>query len=228
MQKLIIVALLGIASPALAEDGAAILQKDCVSCHNLAGPAPQTLKELWNIKGPNLAYAGNKYRKEWLVRWLQAPRQIRPAGEFYGNHIKIGDKHDEVDASTLKPHMALSKSDAVAVAAELMKLKQHDDLIAKEKIVPGKGTKMMDEMMFDKFLGCMACHQIEPDFGGMSGPEVYTAAERLQPEFIASFIRSPQAWEPKTWMPNKHVSDSSIQKLGYYFEEIATGASNAK
>ena len=228
MKKIIMVVLLGIASPVLAEDGAAILQKDCASCHNLAGPAAQTLKEVWSIKGPNLAYAGNKYRKEWLVRWLQAPRQIRPAGEFYGNHIKTGDKHDEVDASTLKGHMVLSKSDAVAVAAELMKLKQHDDLIAKEKIVPGKGTKMMDEMMFDKFLGCMACHQIEPDFGGMSGPEVYTASERLQPEFIASFIRSPQAWEPKTWMPNKHVSDSSIQKLGYYFEEIATGGGNAK
>lgn len=228
MKKLFVVIWFCFTTPVLAEEGGKILQKDCVVCHNLSGPAAQTLKEVWSIKGPNLAYAGNKYRKEWLVRWLQSPRQIRPAGEFYGNHIKVGDKHDEVDAATIKGHTVLSKSDAVLVASELMKLKQHDDLIAKEKMVPGKGTKMMDEMMFDKFLGCMACHQIEPDFGGLSGPEVYTASERLQPEYIASFIRNPQAWEPKTWMPNKHVSDSSIQKLGYYFEEIATGAGNGK
>jgi hypothetical protein len=133
-----------------------------------------------------------------------------------------------VDTATIKDHMALSKPDAVAVAAELMKLKQHDDLIAKEKIEPGSDSKMMGEMMFDKFLGCMACHQIEPDFGGLSGPEVYTVADRLQPEFIASFMRNPQAWEPKTWMPNKHVSDANIKKLGYYFQAIAEESGNAK
>ena len=38
-----------------------------------------------------------------------------PGGEFYGNHIKPGDKHDVVDESTLKDHMALSKADATAV-----------------------------------------------------------------------------------------------------------------
>lgn len=228
MKKLIVIALACLATPVLAADGAAILKKDCESCHNLTGPAPQTLKELWAIKGPNLAYAGNKYRKEWLVDWLQQPRQIRPAGEFYAKHIKTGEKHDVVDESTIKPHIALPAPDAAAVAAELMKLKQHDDLIAKEKIEPGTGSKMMGEMMFDKFLGCSACHRIEPDFGGLSGPEVYTAAKRLQPEFIASFIRNPQAWEPKTWMPNKHVSDANIQKLGYYFEAIATENGNAK
>src|SRR5512135_2887970 len=129
---------------------------------------------------PEGAYAGNKYREEWLVSWLQKPQRIRPAGEFYGNHIKPGDKHDVVDTATLKDHMTLSRADATAVAHELMELKQHDDLIAREKLEPGTGSKMMGEMMFDKFLGCMACHQIEPDYGGMSGPEVYTAAKRLQ------------------------------------------------
>ncbi len=217
-----------IAAPALADDGMAIIKRDCVTCHNISGPAPQTLKEVWNLKGPNLAYAGNKYREAWLVSWLQKPQRIRPAGEFYGNHIKIGDKHDVVDEATLKDHMVLSKADATAVAHELMELKQHDDLIAQEKLEPGTGSKMMGEMMFDKFLGCMACHRIEPDYGGLSGPEVYTASRRLQPQFIASFIRNPQAWEPKTWMPNKHVSDANLQKLVYYFDALAAGEGNGK
>lgn len=213
---------------AVAKDGAAILHDSCASCHNLTGPAPKTLKELRNRKAPDLFYAGNKFRQEWLVDWLQKPQQLRPAGEFYGNHIKTGAKSDEVDPATLTAHVALSKADAEAVAAELMKLKPHDDLIAKEKIEPGSISKMMGEIVFDKALGCMACHQIEKDYGGFSGPELYTASKRLQPQYIASFIRSPQAWDPKTWMPDKHVSDENIQKLVRYLQELSKEGGDVK
>lgn len=215
-------------SVAFAADGNAILNKDCVSCHNLTGPAPQTLKDLWARKGPDLFYAGNKYREEWLVSWLQKPQRIRPAGEFYEDHIKRGDKRDEVDPSTLKDHVALSKDDAVAVAATLMQLKPKSDLIAKENIPPGTISEFMGEMVFDKFLGCMACHRYEPDEGGLSGPELYTAGKRLQREYIASYIRSPQAWDPKIWMPNKHVSDANIQKLVYFLEGLGGEHNDAK
>ena len=225
---LLAIALLSLASTASAVDGMAVLQKDCVACHDIKGPAPQTLQALWDRKGPDLFYAGNKYRQEWLVSWMQKPVRIRPAGEFYGDHIKPGAKGDEIDSSTLTNHMAITESEAVAVAAELMKLKPNDELIAKEKIEPGTISKMMGEMNFDKFQGCMACHLIEPEYGGFSGPEVYTAAQRLQPEFIASFIRKPQAWDPKTWMPNKHVSDQSIQKLVQYLQVIGKESAHAK
>jgi len=220
--------LLALPLVASAADGMTILQKDCVTCHNLKGPAPQTLQALWDRKGPDLFYAGNKYRREWLVEWLQKPKRIRPAEEFYEKHIKPGVKRDEVDATTLESHVALSKDDAVAVATELMKLKPHDDLIAKEKITPGMISKQMGEMVFDKFQGCMACHLIEPDYGGLSGPEVYTAGIRLQPEYIASYIRSPQAWDPLIWMPNKHVSDGNIQKLVDYLELLSKESENGK
>lgn len=219
---------LAVSSPGFAADGNAILNKECVSCHNLKGPAPQTLKELWARKGPDLFYAGNKYREEWIVSWLQKPQRIRPAGEFYGDHIKRGDQRDMVDESTLKDHMALSKDDATAVASVLMQLKPKSDLIAKEKIEPGTISEFMGEMVFDKFLGCIACHRYEPDEGGLSGPELYTVSKRLQPEYIASYIRSPQAWDPKIWMPNKHVSDANIQKLVHFFEVLGEGKNEAK
>jgi mono/diheme cytochrome c family protein len=231
MNRITLAVLLGLslnvfADAALAADG--ILKKDCAACHKIAGPAAQTLKEAFAKKGPDLWYAGNKYRQDWLVSWLQKPEHIRPAGMYYGDHIKPGAKSDEIDTATLKDHVVLSKDDATAVAAELMQLKPHDDLIAKEKIEPGTITKSAGEMNFDKFWGCMACHLIEPEYGGLSGPELYTAGKRLQPEFIASFIRSPQAWEPKTWMPNKDVSDGSILKMVRYFDVLSKESANAK
>ncbi|MDE2259254.1 MAG: cytochrome c [Betaproteobacteria bacterium] len=213
----------------LADAGSAILSKDCVGCHNLKGPAPQTLKELWERQGPDLFYAGNKYRQTWIVEWLQKPQRIRPAGEFYGQHIQSGaGGKDVIDTSTLKPHMALSKEEATSVAAELEKLRPHDDLIAKEKVSVAPISKQMGEMVFDKFQGCLACHTIEANYGGLSGPELYTAGRRLQPEYIASYIRNPQAWDPKSWMPNKHVSDANIQKLVNYIEVLSTESRNVK
>jgi mono/diheme cytochrome c family protein len=213
---------------ALAADGGAILKQDCASCHSLTGPAPQTLQQLWERKGPDLFYAGNKYREPWLVSWLQKPQRIRPAGMFYGAHLKHGQNSDEVDPATLETHPALNAADAAAVAAALMRLKANDALPAAEKVQEGTISKSMGEMVFDKFLGCMACHEIEPGYGGLSGPELYTAAKRLQPAFIASYIRSPQAWDPRTWMPNKHVSDNNIQKLVHYFDTLSKDVADAK
>jgi|SRR5450759_5230435 mono/diheme cytochrome c family protein len=226
MQRIIFAALLGFSGAALAEGG--MLQRDCSACHNITRPAAQTLKDAFAKNGPDLFYAGNKYRQEWLVSWLQKPERIRPAGMYYGDHLKAGVKSDEIDTATLKDHVALSKADAAKVAHELMELKPHDDLIAKEKIEPGTVSKQMGEMAFDKFLGCMACHLIEREYGGLSGPELYTAGKRLQPEYMASFIRSPQAWELKSWMPNKHVSDGNIQKMVSYLQVLSKEAANAK
>jgi mono/diheme cytochrome c family protein len=211
-----------------ADEGSAMLTQRCAGCHNLTGPAPHTLKELWARKGPDLFYAGNKYRAEWLRAWLQKPTRIRPAGEFYVDHIRSGEKGDEIDPTTLEPHLALSAADADALTQALMRLKAHDELIAAEKIEPGSISKSMGEMAFDKFLGCIACHEIERGEGGASGPELYTAALRLQPEFIASYIRSPQAWDPKIWMPNKKLSDPNIQKMVHYLAELTKEQSNAK
>ncbi len=99
------------------EDGMAVLRHQCSSCHNLTGPAPSDLKGLWARKGPDLFYAGNKYRREWLEAWLQKPTRIRPAGMFYMDHIRPGPKRDMIDAAGLPEHVRLDASQAKAVAA---------------------------------------------------------------------------------------------------------------
>jgi len=203
-----------------AADGAALLKQDCAACHNLSGPAPATLQQLWERKGPDLFYAGNKYKEAWLVQWLQKPARIRPAGMFYGNHVKPGTKADEVDAATLTVHPVLGEADAKAVAGALMKLTARSDLIKQGDYQPGSIALAMGEMLFDKFRGCLACHEIEAGYGGLSGPEVYTAAQRLQEDWLVSFLRNPQAWEPKTFMPNKHLSDIDVQKLVHYLRAL--------
>jgi len=218
MKQLAIVMTLALAfTPALAAGG--FLQDRCASCHDITGPAATSLSELKSRKGPDLFYAGNKYRAKWLTAWLQKPTRIRPAGALYMSHIKPGPKHDEIDTATLTKHVALNAKDAATATQALMSLKPHSDLLTDKAFVPGPSP--MGEMSFDKFYGCMACHEIEPGFGGQSGPEVYTAGRRMTPEFIMSYIRNPQAWTPKGLMPNKHVPEGNIPKLANYMLDLA-------
>lgn len=198
-----------------------IVERDCVACHDITGPAPTTLEALWARKGPDLFYAGNKYRAEWLEQWLQKPGRIRPAGMFYGQHVKQGDQSDAIDEASLTTHPALGAADAASVAAALMTLKARSDLIKPGDYQPGTISMSMGEMMFDKFRGCLACHEIEPGYGGVSGPEVHTAALRLQEDYLMSYMRNPQAWDPRSFMPNKHLNDADLQKLVHYLRGLA-------
>lgn len=206
---------------ARAASGKEILNDQCSECHDLNGPAPRTLEELWNRKGPDLFYAGNKYKRKWLEEWLKRPTRIRPAGMYYGGHITETPDGDAVDQSTLEPHVALSSDEAEKAAAALMTYKAKADLITFGAYEPGTISLTMGELMFDKFRGCLACHQIEPGYGGLSGPEVYTAADRLQEDYLISYMRNPVAWDPKVFMPSGYIRDKDLQKFVHYFRALS-------
>lgn len=214
---------------AQASDGKAILERQCAGCHNLTGPAPATLRGVWQRKGPDLFYAGNKYKRKWIESWLQRPQRIRPAGMYYGNHLKTDpDGRDALDESGLTTHPKLSHDDAAAVAEALMTYKAKSNLVNPGEYKPGAISLRMGDLMFDKFKGCIACHRIEKDYGGLSGPEVYTAAERLQEDYMISYMRNPQAWDPRIFMPARHLSERDLQKFVHYFRALSKEESTPK
>jgi mono/diheme cytochrome c family protein len=209
-------------APARADEGGEkLLAARCAGCHNLAGTAPHAPRDLWDRKGPDLSYAGDKYREAWVKAWLQAPRRIRPAGAFYGRHIKATDQWDTVDTASLKPHPSLSKGDADRAADALMTRHARHALVDGVKVPEASISLAMGDLMFDKFKGCVACHQSAPDYGGFSGPELYTAYRRLQPAYLYSYMKDPQAWDPGVWMPVMPLSDTDLGKLIHYLELIA-------
>jgi cytochrome c2 len=210
------------------EVGADILKQRCAKCHDLTGPAPQTIRKLWERDAPDLFYAGNKFRREWLVEWLQKPVRIRPAGVNYLRTInsaptqkkEVKDKnYDVLYGAVLRPlkHLKLKPAEAEAVATSLMKLKPHDKYLAGMKLDRSKDVGLdKGEVLFDKVYGCLSCHQIEPGYGGYTGPEVYNAGRRLQPEFMLSYITRPKNWDPKIWMPNGNVKPDDLQRIVNY------------
>lgn len=228
MKRTILAALLGVtfaSSTVLAADnpGPGILKSQCISCHAIAKPDNTSLDRLWERKGPDLYYAGSKFNKQWLVKWLQDPVRIRPAGEFYTKHVKGSDKEDVVDESTMTPHMKLSKTDAEAVADALMALSGPDGLVTHGAFKGGKVSMSMGAMFFNKLRGCAACHMAKPGTGGSSGPELYTAGERLQADYIYSYIKNPQAIDPHIWMPTLNLAEPDLQRLTGYILQLGEG-----
>lgn len=203
----------------LAETVAGTLAK-CSQCHQMSGPAKKSLSARQQRKGPPLFYAGDKFRKGWLESWLQNPTRIRPAGDYPPPVSEPGTKSDVVNPEKLSPHPRLDAATARAVTAHLMSLRPKKALLAKEDYKPGRISERMGAMNFVKFQGCAACHKDTPKYGGISGPELYTAWTRLQPAFIASYIRNPTAWEPRSLMPNKHLNSVPVKKLADYLRTI--------
>lgn len=199
---------------------AAGVASKCGACHQLSGPGDTTISTRDERKGPPLFYAGNKFRKEWLANWLANPVRIRPAGDTPIAHVMSTSEGDAIDESTLADHPRLSVNEAAKVTDYLMSLKPNDNLIAAEKVTQLNVSPRMGAMDFVKFKGCGGCHMDTATDGGVSGPELYTAWQRLQPEFIASYIRDPVAWEPRSIMPNKHLADGPIDKLVNYLRII--------
>jgi len=206
--------------PIFAASGQELAISQCANCHALEEPRHDQMPagERAARKAPPLFYAGNKFRREWLTGWLQNPERIRPAGYFPPDHVIEGQEGDLVDEDSLPKHPRLSRQQAEQVTDHLMTLNHFASRIADVDYQPGSIAWKMGNLNFGKFNGCDACHRDAPNHGGVSGPELYTVFDRLQPAFIFSYISNPVAWDTHTLMPYKALNPDVIKKLVDYLK----------
>lgn len=224
MRWLLLIAAAGSAAALLGQAHAADrLDPSCATCHALVKPSETSIDRLWERRGPDLWYAGSKFKPDWLVAWLQDPKPIRPAGYPYFKTIKEAADHDVADSAKLSPHPKLAKAAAEAAAAALMKLKASADLVPAGAFKGDMGGARMGALAFNKLRGCIACHQGEGGQGGFSGPELTDAGARLQPDFIAAYTADPQRLDPHIWMPTLKLKDQDIQRLTAYLAQQGQG-----
>ena len=208
---------------AVAAEGGEIVSGRCVSCHNMDGPAVTTFEGVLKRRAPDLFYAGSKFNRPWLVQWLQKPTVIRPAGVMFLNHIVNEGGKDMVRSDSIKPCPAnLSSEDAEAVANYLMTLT--DSAMKTGVIDPAKKfRKSMARRLFTKQLPCVACHTArlgKKTWGGVSGPNLIEAGNRLNPDWVYARIKNPQHWDPKTWMPKFELSHRKRELLTLFVSSM--------
>jgi len=217
-------ALLG--GPAFAAGGDELLKQQCSACHALGKPADGGVERLLARKGPDLHYAGAKFNKDWLVAWLQNPTPLRPGGAMIANAVKPGaaGAPDEIDAGKLQPHPKLAAADAAAAAEALLALGTGDGLVTAGAFKGEPVSGAMAALLFNKLRGCASCHSGKPGAGGSSGPELYTAGDRLRPDYVVEYIRNPQKFDPHVWMPRLDLNEADLQKLAGYLMTLKQGA----
>ncbi len=206
------------AGGALAADGKALVGKfKCADCHKMQGPAVKTIADVMKRKAPDLFYAGSKFNRDWLVKYIQNPTKLRPGGVVYLNHIKLDGDQDTV-GKVLKCASKLSAGDAEAVADYLMTLKDPDMKTGVFK--PGKVKKARAKMVMLKKEACNACHMFPKKGGGVSCPTFEGIGSRLNPDWMYSFIKNPRKWDPKIWMAVRDFDDATLQLMVNYLSSL--------
>lgn len=164
--------------------------KKCSSCHYTKGPAREkTIADQLKKKGPELWYAGSKFQKAWLKKWLQKPKPIRLMA-FNSLTKKNKGKHPK-----------LSGGDATKVTDFLMSLTSK--VVKAGVIKPKKSAK--GKLIFKKKMPCGGCHQYPARKkklkGGRTGPSLANAGKRLNPDWIYAYMKQPKVFKPVKMMP---------------------------
>lgn len=166
-----------------ADSGEKTVKSLCVQCHRIEGkPAPRKTKS-----APDLIWAGNKYRQEWLVAWLQKP-------EF--KHYPVGY---DFRPERKKPHLALPADQAKAAAAFLAN--QKDARIKVGVMKPGTPEQLARGEKLYREHGCQNCHLTPANtpkgyVGGTSSTSLLKLNERLNADWVYRFNQNPDDFEP--------------------------------
>ncbi|MFQ5481004.1 MAG: c-type cytochrome [Thermodesulfobacteriota bacterium] len=186
--------------------GRTIFTMQCISCHSINRPAARpTIDEALGEKGPAMWYAGSKYKEGFIKRWIQDPKPLR------------GMVYNSLTERSEGGHMTLDTAEAAEVATYLMGLTSPD--VVEVEIKP-KAT-VRGRFIFQKKLGCYGCHTIKRGsrvVGGLTGPTLLGTADRLNPQWIYSYIKNPGAFTPRSPMPNysKMLSEVKLKALIAY------------
>ena len=204
------VAMIFMASNSFADAGkgkATFKAKKCGgACHQTAGPANEkTFADQLKKKGPELWYAGSKFKKDFVSKWLQDPKPIRPMAY---NSMTVKNKAN---------HPKLSAGDAANVTDYLMTLTSKDvevGAVKAKKNIQGK-------LMFQKKQACQACHLFKKRkkiVGGLVAPSLVGAKERLQPDWVYAYLLKPKVFKPVKRMPvyNGIISEPDMKNLAQY------------
>lgn len=216
---LFVALLLGGASDDVASRGRALAQQKCASCHAFEQQADVYAMVLRD--GPALVHAGNKFRREWLVAWLQSPHRIRPAGYLPFRFTISTGEGDRVADALIPDHPAVPRDEAEAIASWLATLRRPLNAVPAAEGEPVRG-----EVHFQKILGCASCHRLGDD-GGPSAPELSTAAERLNEQWLRAFVFDTPSWSPAT-MPRSAMRGAQLAAITSYITAARAGAASER
>lgn len=162
-----------------------LIKNSCASCHRFEGKPDSRFK----LRAPDLMWAGSKYQRPWLIRWLTGKE-----APLYAKGYRWDLSQGEMK------HPAVSESDAQALADYIEK--QYKDRRVKVGAFDvSKVTAMEVEFGRGAFKAhaCIGCHVIEENGKIIGGPQSTSLAEagrRYNVDWLYRFGQNPQDFNP--------------------------------
>ena len=162
-----------------------LIQNNCAGCHRFEGKPDSR----FNLKAPDLIWAGSKYQRSWLIRWLtgkEAPLYAK------------GYRWDLPGAPG--KHAAVSESDADAIA-DYFEQHYKDPRVKVGAFDVAKVSAMEVEFgrQAYKAHACIGCHVIEENgkvIGGPQSASLVASGKRYHMDWLFRFGLNPQDFTP--------------------------------
>ena len=190
-------------------------KKGCRECHRFSS------EEKESNKGPDLFYAGDKLRKNWLNEFLTSPTVIREVLYALDSDFLIGRPKSN------QPHVAFTKEEAERVSNFLLTLRLPDLEVEKVDEEPlSKGERAQAKMLFERNFGCISCHRtlnlVGKVRGGVSGPSLINSGLRLKPDWVFHWLKTPKRFMSKGRMPVFDLDEETAIRITKYILSIRT------
>ncbi|MGP0566990.1 MULTISPECIES: c-type cytochrome [unclassified Nitrospina] len=195
--------------PAFADE-ALFEQKRCGTCHRLSADEPAETHP-----APDLFYAGDKYQHAWLIEYLQNPGIVRKMGHPRDPGFLKGEPEFK------GPHMSVSKQEAESLASLLMAQKLEGlEPLSLDFQPLARGERVRAKMLFERDHSCIACHEsynlARQPRGGVSGPSLINAGNRLQPGWVYRWLKNPRQFTEKSRMPVYDFDEIQLKLMTRY------------
>lgn len=162
-----------------------ILQQNCMQCHRLEGKPDSR----FNLKAPDLIWAGSKYRRPWLIGWLtgkEAPLYAK------------GYRWDLNDGPTNHPVITESEANAIA---DYFAEHNKDPRVKVGAFDLSKVTKFEAEFggAAVKAHACRGCHTVDESgkiIGGQQSAALQASGQRYDQDWLFRFGLNPQDFVP--------------------------------
>src|SRR5712692_318739 len=211
-------------TPKLNRGRALLAQFNCVGCHRLQDVEHPAML------GPDLTNVGSKVSREWLYKWLKEPRTIVDASG------KVTVNGYATEEEPRMPKFRLSEPELKALSAYLstLRAKPTEPYRFDSRVVAAweKKPDLADqgEVRFREMF-CSTCHSLAVTragetklIGGDIGPELTKVGSKVNRDWLAAWLRDPQAYLPQSRMPRYQWTDEDLYKVTAYITTKLTDA----
>jgi mono/diheme cytochrome c family protein len=158
-----------------------LIQQACVQCHRLEGQPDSR----FNLRAPDLIWAGSKYRRPWLIRWL--------TGKETPLYAK-GYRWDLSEGPVKHPVVTEAEAQAIADYFEKHNKDPRVKVGAFDVSKVAKFEATFGGMAY-KAHACLGCHTIEDNgkiIGGPQSTALQNAGQRYNVDWLFRFGLNPQ------------------------------------